>query len=150
MINTALELQAIARVHRIGQYHPTTVWMSLVSHTVEKAIYDISVRRRLAHMAAHRKDRSHDHGCDEDDSQHGHGHDAPVPERALEAANSRSLQDAPLARLMAKETGAGELVDQADLWLCLFSAKPLGLKPIGDDVLGEPAEDGMEESAENG
>ncbi|KAL9119541.1 MAG: hypothetical protein Q9187_003907, partial [Circinaria calcarea] len=42
LINTAIELQAIARVHRIGQHHPTAVWMYLVEDTVEKAIYDIS------------------------------------------------------------------------------------------------------------
>ena len=50
LINTALELQAIAKVHRIGQHLPTTVWMYLVEDTVEKSIYEISVSRRISHM----------------------------------------------------------------------------------------------------
>ena len=43
LIQTAVELQAIARVHRIGQTRPTTVWMYLINDTVEEAIYEISV-----------------------------------------------------------------------------------------------------------
>jgi E3 ubiquitin-protein ligase SHPRH len=50
LINTAIELQAIARVHRIGQQRATTVWMYLVAGTVEETIYEISVDRRLEHM----------------------------------------------------------------------------------------------------
>ena len=54
LINPAIELQAIARVHRIGQQRPTTVFMYLISETVEEAIYDISVARRLEHIGKSR------------------------------------------------------------------------------------------------
>ena len=107
LINTALELQAIARVHRIGQYHPTTVWMYLVEDTVEKAIYDISVTRRLAHIS-----RSFQKGEATD-----------LEEDEIEAANSLELQDAPLSKLLTKGSGGGEMVGKEDLWNCLFRQK---------------------------
>ena len=107
LINTALELQAIARVHRIGQYHPTTVWMYLVEDTVEKAIYDISVTRRLAHIS-----RSTDRGAI-----------IGLGEDAIEAANSLEMQEAALSKLLAKGPGGGEMVDKNDLWGCLFGQR---------------------------
>ena len=101
LINTALELQAIARVHRIGQHRATTVWMYLVTDTVEESIYEISVSRRLAHVG---KDAG----------------DGELLESRIDAANSQALQDAPLARLLAKGPGGGEMVEKDDLWRCLF------------------------------
>lgn len=47
MLTTALELQAISRVHRIGQNKPTTVWLFSVESTVEQAILNLSTQRRL-------------------------------------------------------------------------------------------------------
>ena len=118
LINTALELQAIARVHRIGQYHPTTVWMYIVEDTVEKAIYDISVTRRLAHIG-----RSVKKGTIQD-----------VEEDDIEAANSLELQDASLAKLLTKGPSGGELVDQQDLWNCLFRQKALSKVVISEEA----------------
>jgi E3 ubiquitin-protein ligase SHPRH len=98
LINPAIELQAIARVHRIGQQRPTTVFMYLISDTVEEAIYDISVARRLAHIGAA----------------------TPiVQENSLDKANSAELQAAPLKSLLRKK-GDGEAVREDDLWHCLF------------------------------
>ncbi|ODV96318.1 hypothetical protein PACTADRAFT_49681, partial [Pachysolen tannophilus NRRL Y-2460] len=47
LVNTALELQAISRIHRIGQKKPTTIWMFAISNTVEESIVKLSTRRRL-------------------------------------------------------------------------------------------------------
>ncbi|KAI9848738.1 MAG: hypothetical protein M1837_006825 [Sclerophora amabilis] len=107
LINTALELQAIARVHRIGQHRPTTIWMYLISDTVEESIYDISVSRRFAHMSkALRPDL---------------GRTTPtLKESTIDAANSLELQQAPLANLLAKTQAGGETVKNEDLWNCLF------------------------------
>ncbi|KAG8413208.1 hypothetical protein J3458_012796 [Metarhizium acridum] len=58
LLNTALELQAIARVDRIGQQHETTVWLYLVSGTVEESIYNLSVQRRMEHMGRRAPDKS--------------------------------------------------------------------------------------------
>ena len=106
LINTAIELQAIARVHRIGQHQPTTVWMYLVEDTVEKSIYDISVTRRLAHMGQ----------TAAKDAMNG---DANL-ESKIEAANTLELEQRPLDKLLDKDKKSGEMVGKDDLWNCLF------------------------------
>lgn len=121
LINTAIELQAIARVHRIGQHRPTTVWMYLVSGTVEESIYELSVARRLAHIIE--KERKESEKQLTDHSVPLDGDEALInglTETAIESANSREMQDASLTNLMASGSSGGELVRQADLWQCLF------------------------------
>ena len=116
LVNTALELQAIARVHRIGQHHPTTVWMVLVQGTVEQAIYDMSVERRLAHLPQDPKNQS------EGGKKGSKGKKETSIEDDIEKANSLQLQEAPLARLVAGGRTGGEVVRKEDLWGCLFNA----------------------------
>lgn len=108
LLNTALELQAIARVDRIGQEHETNIWLYLVEGTVEESIYNLSVKRRMGHMA---------------DATKGKGRESATPEvteDSLEVANSLELQQAVLPKLMDKDTQLGEFVDKNDLWECLF------------------------------
>ncbi|KAF1971468.1 hypothetical protein BU23DRAFT_556001 [Bimuria novae-zelandiae CBS 107.79] len=110
LINPALELQAIARVHRIGQKRATTVFMYIVGNTVEEAIYDISVKRRLEHMGRDANSRS------------GSATDAAseqVQERKLDVANSEEIKTASLSKLV-REGNQGEVVVADDLWKCLF------------------------------
>ena len=110
LINTAIELQAIARVHRIGQRNETTVWMYLVEGTVEKSIYDISVQRRLAHVGHLTAQTAiTDAGTD--------------LEEKIEAANSLQMEDSPLSGLLTKGSSGGEMVPNEDLWDCLFRSK---------------------------
>ncbi|KAH9428097.1 hypothetical protein MCOR27_004311 [Pyricularia oryzae] len=108
LLNTALELQAIARVDRIGQKQDTTVWLYMVEGTVEPTIYNLSVQRRLEHMDRVMKENADD-GCFMD-------------EKAVEAANSLEMQQASLTKLMRKEKGtaAGEEIPADDLWTCIF------------------------------
>ena len=110
LINTAIELQAIARVHRIGQHQPTTVWMYLVEDTVEKAIYDISVTRRLSHMG-----RTTAQGTPTELSNF---------ESKIDAANTIELEKASLGNLLTKGSTGGEMVAKEDLWNCLFLHQP--------------------------
>ncbi|OBT70212.1 hypothetical protein VE03_00160 [Pseudogymnoascus sp. 23342-1-I1] len=107
LINTALELQAIARVDRIGQQQATTVWLYLIDGTVEEAIYDISVRRRMDHMGVASTAASKESTPE-------------LADRKIEVANSLELQQAPLANLLSKEKEGGEFVGNDDLWECLF------------------------------
>ncbi|ELR01965.1 hypothetical protein VC83_02938 [Pseudogymnoascus destructans] len=107
LINTALELQAIARVDRIGQQQATTVWLYLIDGTVEEAIYDISVRRRMEHMG----------GASTAPSKES---TPELADRKIQVANSLELQQAPLANLLAKGKESGEFVGNDDLWECLF------------------------------
>ncbi|KAJ5130148.1 Zinc finger RING-type [Penicillium bovifimosum] len=113
LINTAIELQAIARVHRIGQHRPTTVWMYLVSDTVEESIYELSVTRRLAHIIEKEKDKKAVALLTPADG-------GDVSEAAIESANSMEMQDATLMNLMQRGLGGGEVVKKDDLWQCLF------------------------------
>jgi E3 ubiquitin-protein ligase SHPRH len=115
LINTALELQAIARVHRIGQQRETTVWMYLVADTVEESIYDISVTRRLAHLK-----RRISSSANTSRSGTITPNDTVVTEGAIDAANSLELQSADLTRLLTSGKSGGEVVGSDDLWQCLF------------------------------
>lgn len=110
LINTAIELQAIARVHRIGQHQPTTVWMYTVEGSVERSIYDISVTRRLEHMgrSSRKAKRSEDGSL----------------ENEIDAANTMELEERPLGNLLAKGSSGGEMVGKEDLWNCLFRQTP--------------------------
>ena len=68
LLNTALELQAIARVDRIGQQHETTVWLYIAEGTVEESIYKLSVQRRLEHVMSGRVSSTPRRGGGEPDS----------------------------------------------------------------------------------
>ncbi|KAL3430830.1 SNF2 family N-terminal domain-containing protein [Aspergillus tetrazonus] len=119
LINTAIELQAIARVHRIGQHRPTTVWMYLISDTVEKSIYDISVSRRLDHII--QKEQEQKAGASTAPENRANGSVIEdLSEVAIDSANSMEVQDAPLAKLMEGGAYGGERVKKDDLWQCLF------------------------------
>ena len=120
LINAAIELQAIARVHRIGQRRPTSVWMYLVKDTVEESIYELSVKRRLEHVQASSSTRNKNETTRATASRSG----TPAPglgtEAAVDAANSLELQQAPLGKLLVQGKGQGEVVSKDDLWKCLF------------------------------
>jgi len=118
LINAAIELQAIARVHRIGQRRATSVWMYLVKDTVEESIYELSVKRRLEHVQASSSARKETATATTSRSV------TPAPglgaEAAVDAANSLELQQAPLGKLLVQGKGQGEVVSKDDLWNCLF------------------------------
>ncbi|KAF5015395.1 hypothetical protein F66182_13294, partial [Fusarium sp. NRRL 66182] len=95
LINTAIELQAIARVHRIGQHRPTTVWMYLVSDTVEESIYQISVSRRLSHIVQKEKEREKQKDLQSPSPGLKNGTTIEnLTETAIDSANSLEMQDA--------------------------------------------------------
>jgi E3 ubiquitin-protein ligase SHPRH len=117
LINTAIELQAIARVHRIGQHRATTVWMYLVSGTVEEAIYDLSVSRRLSHITAKKKEEE----TLASSMAHLNGNDKEgIDETTIDSANSMELQNTALSKIIAAGASGGEIVKKDDLWQCLF------------------------------
>lgn len=142
LINTAIELQAIARVHRIGQKRPTTVWMYLIAGTVEESIYEISVTKRLAHMRSRQTPNK---------SGSSTGTATPTAsaqqqEAAIEMANSLELQTADLSRLFATGRTGGEMVENADLWPCLFSRVKQRERVLAG-VAGMAAQQGSSSSA---
>jgi len=135
LINAAIELQAVARVHRIGQKRETTVWMFLVHDTVEEAIYEVSVQRRMTHMQRRVKEVN-EGGVAMNNSKSSAN---TVEEKSLDAANSLELQAAPLLKLLTKGQSGGEVVDKEDLWNCLFNKnkkKMQGGCAIADENVG--------------
>ncbi|KIN03780.1 hypothetical protein OIDMADRAFT_116781 [Oidiodendron maius Zn] len=112
LLNTALELQAIARVDRIGQEQETNVWLYLIGGTVEESIHQLSVKRRMEHIGqAKAKGKAKETTPEE------------ILDSNLEEANSLELQQAPLTRLLAKGQTGGEMIEQDDLWECLFGSQ---------------------------
>ncbi|KAL2864568.1 putative SNF2 family helicase/ATPase [Aspergillus lucknowensis] len=132
LINTAIELQAIARVHRIGQHRPTTVWMYLISDTVEQSIYDISVSRRLDHIIEKEREKKASTSSSIENGANGSMIE-DLSEVAIDSANSLEIQDAPLAKLMEGGAFGGELVKKDDLWRCLFG-NPQQQQANGDSL----------------
>lgn len=129
LVNTALELQAIARVHRIGQEHETTVWLYIVDGSVEESIYHLSVRRRMEHMQGVVKNKKSSTASASTNTRIRNGkgkqHQQQVAEEVdenemIEVANSMELEHASLSKLMTRNKKQGEAVDKADLWECLF------------------------------
>jgi E3 ubiquitin-protein ligase SHPRH len=114
LIHTSVELQAIARVHRIGQTRPTTVWMYIVSDTVEESIYELSVARRLAHVQSHAA-AAKATGTEDIPKTSGDPNDA-----IMDVADATEIQKAPRAKLLTAGKSGGELVGKDDLWQCLF------------------------------
>ncbi|KAI0129308.1 hypothetical protein F4776DRAFT_628375 [Hypoxylon sp. NC0597] len=128
LLNTALELQAIARVDRIGQIHPTTVWLYLIDGTVEESIYDLSVQRRLEHMDKDSKGKSKESAKE-------------ITDLSIEEANSMVVEQASLSKLMNKDQDLGEAVDNDDLWQCLFghvAKKDKQHTPAADERINDP------------
>jgi E3 ubiquitin-protein ligase SHPRH len=116
LLNTALELQAIARVDRIGQHQETNVWLYLVDGTVEESIYELSVKRRMEHIGQTISSKTQKNGK-------GKAKELTPDELLdtnLEEANSMELQQASLTGLLAKGGKGGEMVEKEDLWNCLF------------------------------
>ncbi|PBP25163.1 SNF2 family domain-containing protein [Diplocarpon rosae] len=116
LLNTALELQAIARVDRIGQQQETNVWLYLVNGTVEESIHQLSVTRRMEHIGqrlASGKGKEKEKDISAKD----------FLDSSLEEANSMELQQASLTGLLAKGGTGGEMIMKEDLWDCLFGGR---------------------------
>lgn len=95
--------------------------MYLISDTVEKSIYDISVSRRLDHII--QKEREEKASSSKAPVHEVNGDGAVIEnlsEVAIDSANSLEVQDAPLSKLMEGGAFGGELVKKDDLWQCLF------------------------------
>lgn len=108
LLNTALELQAIARIDRIGQQHETTVWLYIIDGTVEESIYNLSVKRRIEHIGRMSKGKARGTTAAE-----------------FDMANAIEMEQAPeLSRLIRKDGIGGEVVDKRDVWQCLFGPIP--------------------------
>jgi len=86
----------------------------LVDGTVEESIHQLSVRRRMEHIGERLSSTT--------TTKKGKGKQVTAEDiigTRLEEANAMEIQEASLNHLMAKGKG-GEMVQQDDLWECLF------------------------------
>lgn len=96
LVNLSFELQAVSRIHRIGQQRQTTVWNFVIEGTIEESIAYLGTRKRL--LAS--EERSGE---------------PIVDENALEANE--------LTQVNAGDKREGETIDDSDLWASFFAAR---------------------------
>jgi len=131
LINSAIELQAVSRIHRLGQTKPTFVWLYTVNGTVEERVLDVSTRKRLSHI---------------DNSPLGN---SPVKHNPslglqLDQSEARGLQQ-HIGKLLERR-GVGEVVETGELWKCLFGnadqtlARAQAVKEVQRDERASAAE----------
>lgn len=106
LVNSGLEVQAVSRVHRIGQTRETIVWLFAIEGTVEKAVLQYSTKKRMDYLKSHNQAKSKQQKLSEHD---------------LDVSNSHDLAQG-LAKLYDK-TSRGELVKDEDLPELLFKQR---------------------------
>ncbi|KAK9480907.1 SNF2 family N-terminal domain-containing protein [Lipomyces japonicus] len=100
LFNTALELQAISRVHRIGQTQSTTVWMYAISGSVEESVLSFATKKRVALLG-------------QVDQR------TKVSDSNLDISNSIELTRAS-GKMATKRKTEGEVVPEEELWSIFF------------------------------
>ncbi|CAH2351469.1 hypothetical protein CLIB1423_03S07008 [[Candida] railenensis] len=110
LVNTSLELQAISRIHRIGQSKETTVWMFAIENTIEESIVLMSTNKRLQYFEQKKPNALTEI-------------DANSDEKDLSKAESMTMtKSGGIDTLVNKNSVEGELVTNSDLWNAFFSA----------------------------
>lgn len=121
LVNTSLELQAISRIHRIGQTKLTTVWMFAIENTVEESIVLMSTNKRLQYFEQKKSTST------KKDSNTAASKAAA--DRDLSKAESITmLNSGGIDTLVSKGQSEGESVTNGDLWNAFFSAS--STKPV--------------------
>ena len=105
LINSVIELQAVSRIHRLGQTKPTFVWLYTVNGTVEERVVELSSQKRL--------------GNGKDQLRNGTlTKSKPLLGPQLDESEARGLQQ-NVGKLLERR-GIGEVVETGELWECLF------------------------------
>lgn len=112
LVNTPTELQAINRIHRIGQKKVTTVWMFAIENTVEENIVALGARKRHEYLRANAQENHVD--SNEADK---------MEERDLQTAESFALTVGQGNGSARAFVGSSEAVEDGDLWNVYFGGK---------------------------
>jgi E3 ubiquitin-protein ligase SHPRH len=133
LINSAIELQAVSRIHRLGQTKPTFVWLYTVNGTVEERVLELSSQKRLGSWKGQLESGK------------------PIEQKLkpslgpqLDKSEAKDLQQ-HIGRLLERR-GIGEVVETGELWECLFGdGERNGLR---EKVLKEVQRDQLATAAE--
>lgn len=134
LVNTSLELQAISRIHRIGQMKHTTVWMFAIENTVEESIVLMSTKKRLQYFETDPalKEISNRKSLNDEASSMI----SKTKEKNLSKAESMTLmKSGGIDTLVNKGNGEGESVTNSDLWNAFFCARANNSGILGPDEL---------------
>lgn len=124
LVNTSLELQAISRIHRIGQTRHTTVWMFAIENTVEESIVLMSTNKRLQYFETETTPTANQDGASKVIST--------SKEKNLSKAESMTLmKSGGIDTLVNKGNGEGESVTNGDLWNAFFCARSNNTRILG-------------------
>lgn len=99
IVNLSFELQAINRIHRIGQTKETTVWNFIIEGTIEESIAYLGTKKRIQSA----KIRTNEGKIEE------------IDDNILEAKELTKVNDISKTE--------GEVIGDDDLWAAFFAAK---------------------------
>lgn len=116
LVNTPTELQAISRIHRIGQKKVTTVWMFAIENSVEENIVALGTRKRLEYLRANAREK-HLQISDPEPQEL-----EQIVEDDLLTAESFALTVGQTSETSSGRqfTGNSESIDDSDLWNVYF------------------------------
>lgn len=117
LVNVSLELQAISRIHRIGQTKPTTVWMFAIENTVEESIILMSTNKRLQYIKELKDENESGDGTSDLTSEN------VIEKKLTEAESSTLMNSGGIDTMVSKSAMQGEAVLNSDLWAAFFSSR---------------------------
>lgn len=104
MVNLSFELQAINRIHRIGQMKETTVWNFIIEGTIEESIAYLSTKKRI--QSAKVRSKKTDNESEE-----------------IEEIDDNVLEAKELTKVTDTSKDEGEIINDDDLWATFFAAR---------------------------
>lgn len=104
IVNLSFELQAINRIHRIGQTKETTVWNFIIEGTIEESIAYLGTKKRIQAAKVRKV------VCESDTEEIEEIDDNVLEAKELTKANDISKTE-------------GEIIGDEDLWAAFFAAK---------------------------
>ena len=114
IVNLSFELQAINRIHRIGQTKETTVWNFIIEGTIEESIAYLSTKKRIQAAKVRRSKSGLEKGEVEGEVEGEDDKIEVIDDDVLEAKELTKINDSNIN---------GETIADEDLWAAFFAAK---------------------------
>ncbi|GAV29067.1 hypothetical protein PMKS-002546 [Pichia membranifaciens] len=121
MVNLSFELQAVNRIHRIGQTKETSVWNFIIEGTIEESIAYLGTKKRIQAAKVRKSVMK-----TEEEQQ---GEDAESDKDETEEIDDDVLEAKELTKVNDTSRKDGEVIPDDDLWAAFFAAR--SVKVIG-------------------